>query len=202
MAELFPVHELLASIQLQLWKTWKTQSAFDRILLMQWGVLPSDIGRVCIPKNPFPILFGFLDVMGGSFFFYFLQTFGRDVLCLHVFASGHSNPFWRMFGVPEGLLWLASAFVRPEGCQSGKVRLKELCLLLLGDTPFLLTCLWKGPGSRSFSANADPQMYLTAVSSSCGALRLAVGVLRAWEQQLLARASGCTEAKGTVSHKP
>lgn len=36
-AELFPVHELLIARHLQLWKTWKTQSRFGRILLMKWG---------------------------------------------------------------------------------------------------------------------------------------------------------------------
>lgn len=35
-AELFPVHELLISRHLQLWKTWKTQNRFGRILLMKW----------------------------------------------------------------------------------------------------------------------------------------------------------------------
>ena len=85
---------------------------------------------------PFLSYFAFLEPMDSSFFS-FLQTVlsvGRDILCQPVFTSGHTSPFWKMFGIATGPLRLASAFVLLEGSGSSKARLKELCLLLLGDT--------------------------------------------------------------------
>lgn len=141
--ELFPDHELLASRQLQSWKTWKTQYRFGRTFLRQWGILPSDTGRVWSLTI---FLFAYLWGNGQQLFFfttnciqirkgYLSMLLALDTTSIFERCMEYLQDFWICLCVSGGLIE-----------EKSKVWGVSLLLLLVFACQWLF--LWKVPGSQ------------------------------------------------------